>query len=97
MVVYVVCAEVPWDSYHSLILVTLAKTEAENTVNDFNAKHDPECRAYEPGGSDWDECFCKRYHLHSVPLKGLMPRIRSLIKAAQDLDLLSVLSGDSTI
>lgn len=70
MICYVVCAEVPWDSYHQCIMTTLDKQEADKTVNAFNAKHDPECKAYLPGGSDWDECFCKRYHMHEMDLRG---------------------------
>lgn len=75
MVVYVVCAESAWDSYHSLILVTLDKTEAEEKVNNFNAKHDEECTVdnlFSKG------CFCIRYHAHETPLKGITDKVRRL-------------------
>jgi hypothetical protein len=95
VICYVICAEVAYDSYHQTIMVTLDKEEADKKVNDFNDKHDPECKACLPGGSDWDECFCKRYHMHTLPVKGIMPRIRQLIVTAHELGVMSELSGSS--
>jgi hypothetical protein len=96
VIVYVVCAEVPYDSYHQLVLATLNQKEADNAISEQNAKHEPDCRTQRATWSDFDECFCKRYHKHSVPLKGLMPRIRRFVRAAADLGVLSELS-DSTL
>jgi len=88
MLAYVVCAEAAWDSYHSLVAVTLDKDEAETMVASQNARHDPECIPH--AGK---ECGCIRYHMHEVPVKGIMPRIRKLIQAAQELGVMSELSG----
>jgi hypothetical protein len=95
MLVYVVCAEVPFDSYHSLVLVTLDKSEADKTVNGFNAEHEPDCRTQRVTWSDYDECFCRRYHMHSVSVKGIMPRIRGILQEMNDTRLVTDLSVSS--
>jgi hypothetical protein len=70
MLVYVVCLEVEYDSYHQCVLATLNKTEAEKLVNERNAQHDPGCQTQRSTWSDFDECFCKRAHMHEMPLSG---------------------------
>lgn len=76
--VYVVCAEVPWDSYHKCILVTLDKAEAEKKVRKANKKHEKGCRTQRKTWSDYDECFCKRLHMHEMPLRGVPPEMSDL-------------------
>ena len=88
MIVYVVCAEVERDSYHQVVLATLNKTEAEKSVNDFNAKHDPGCRTQRETESDWDECFCIRRHLHELPLHGWSRKLRQLVKLKMSMEKL---------
>lgn len=70
MIVYIVCAEVPWDSYHQVVLATLNEKEADTVISEQNAKHEPDCQTQRATESDWDECFCRKYHKHSMPLQG---------------------------
>lgn len=76
MIVYVICCHTEYDSYHQVDLVTVDKTEAEKSVKSFNEKHEPGCSTQRPTWSDFDECFCKRRHLHALPLSGLSPDVR---------------------
>lgn len=67
MLVYVVCASVAWDSYHSVVLATLDKAEAELSVAAVNNSHDEDCLAPVEG---YTECVYIRRHLHELPLHG---------------------------
>lgn len=80
MLVYVVCAEVPYDSYHQVVLATLNIQEAKKAISEQNAKHDPDCRTQRATESDWDECFCKQYHMHSVSLLGWAEKLKALLR-----------------
>lgn len=95
MIVYIVCAEVPWDSYHQVVLATLNEKEADTVISEQNAKHEPDCQTQRATESDWDECFCRKYHKHTLPLKGVMPRIRTLITTAHELGVLSEITGNA--
>lgn len=76
MIAYVVCEHVEYDSYHQTVLATLDETEATKFVNSFNAKHEPGCLTQRPTWSDFDECFCKRRHMHKMILGGLPRNVR---------------------
>lgn len=89
MLVYVVCSFVAWDSYHQVVLATLDKKEAEKKVADFNAKHEDGCTTQRPTWSDYDECFCKRLHMHELPLRGVVGKLRRLSALTEMSDLTS--------
>lgn len=61
MTVYVICANVEWDSYHQVILVTLDYDEALACMEDWNNSHD---------------VYDIQRHLHALPLSGLSPDVR---------------------
>lgn len=97
MLAYVVCAEVFMDSYHSLVLVTLDREEAENLVKEHNAKHDPECyEMFKDYHREEKCCGCRLYHMHTIPIKGIMPRFRNLVRELAKRGLLSQMSGSES-
>lgn len=67
MLVHIVMASCIGDSYHSIIMATLDKKEAQEVVNDYNRRHrDP---------------YDIQYDLYTVPLKGLPETRREIILA----------------